>query len=86
MLPVPTVSDIHFKDLRMLSHLAEVTGVPITSFDTLLAAVDKLFADYSAAGIRAVKFGSAYRRLRRRSAAAQPDAHGGLSLRPRRTG
>ncbi len=62
MIPVPTVSDIHFKDLRMLTKLTEVTGVPIASFDSLLAAVDKLFSDYRAAGIRAIKFGSAYGR------------------------
>ena len=62
MLPVPTVSDVHFKDLRMLTRLHEVTGVPVASFDALLTAIDKLFADYHAAGIRAVKFGSAYRR------------------------
>ena len=63
MVPVPTVSDIHFKDLRMLGQLSVVTGVRILSFDALLCALDRLFADYREAGIKAVKFGGTYRRV-----------------------
>lgn len=74
MIPVPTVSDIHFKDSGMLTRLSGVTGVPVTSFDTLLAAIDRLFADYKAAGIRAIKFGSAYRRRLDYQPTARADA------------
>lgn len=62
MTAVPTVSDIQFKSRKTLTQLEEVTKCPIHSFDGLLQAIDRLFEDYHAAGIRAVKFGSAYRR------------------------
>ena len=62
MLPVPTVSDIHLKNRWALKRLEEITGSRITSFDRLLEAIDRLFEAYHAAGIRAIKFGSGYRR------------------------
>jgi len=60
--PVPTVSDICPRSIPDLERLSRVSGVPISDFDSLLAAVVALFDSYQAQGIRAVKFGGAYRR------------------------
>lgn len=60
--PIPTVSDICPRSVPDIERLSRISGVPVSDFDSLLAAVTALFDSYRARGIRAVKFGGAYRR------------------------
>lgn len=62
MRVVPTVSDIDFSDVSMITKLSSATGARIDSFAGLLKALDALFEQYASACIRDIKVGSAYRR------------------------
>jgi predicted TIM-barrel fold metal-dependent hydrolase len=62
MMLVPTVNNICVKDANSLSEIAKLTETPIRNLDDILAGIDKLFKEYAAAGIKNIKFGSAYNR------------------------
>lgn len=59
---VPTVNNICVKDKNSLEEISKITETPIRNLDDILAGIDKLFKEYNAAGIRNIKFGSAYNR------------------------
>lgn len=59
---VPTVNHICVKDANSLEEISKLTETPIKNLDDILAGIDKLFKEYSAAGIKNIKFGSAYNR------------------------
>jgi predicted TIM-barrel fold metal-dependent hydrolase len=59
---VPTVNHICVKDAKSLEEIAALTETPIRNLDDILAGIDKLFKEYAAAGIKNIKFGSAYNR------------------------
>ncbi len=59
---VPTVSDIHIRNRLDLERFGRALGREIADFDGLLEAIRALFRSYREAGVRAVKFGAAYRR------------------------
>lgn len=59
---VPTVNNICVKDKNSLEEISKITETPIRNIDDILAGIDKLFKEYDAAGIRNIKFGSAYNR------------------------
>lgn len=62
LIPVPTVSDICIKSCNDIERLERASGTDISRFDELIAAIEIVFKKYSNIGIKAVKFGSAYRR------------------------
>lgn len=62
MMLVPTVNNICVKDANSLAEIAKLTETPIRNLDDILAGIDKLFKEYAAAGIKNIKFGSAYNR------------------------
>ena len=59
---VPTVNHICVKDDKSLEEISKLTETPIRNLDDILAGIDKLFKEYAAAGIKNIKFGSAYNR------------------------
>ena len=59
---VPTVNHICVKDFKSLKEISKITETPIHNLDDILAGIDKLFKEYAAAGIKNIKFGSAYNR------------------------
>jgi len=59
---VPTVNHICVKDFKSLEEISKLTETPIRNLDDILAGIDKLFKEYAAAGIKNIKFGSAYNR------------------------
>jgi len=59
---VPTVNNICVKDANSLDEISKITETPIRNLDDILAGIDKLFKEYNAAGIKNIKFGSAYNR------------------------
>ena len=59
---VPTVNHICVKDAKSLEEISKLTETPIRNLDDILAGIDKLFKEYAAAGIKNIKFGSAYNR------------------------
>ena len=59
---VPTVNNICVKDANSLDEISKITETPIRNIDDILAGIDKLFKEYDAAGIKNIKFGSAYNR------------------------
>jgi len=59
---VPTVNNICVKDAKSLEEIAKMTETPIHNLDDILAGIDKLFKAYYDAGIKNIKFGSAYNR------------------------
>ena len=59
---VPTVNHICVKDSKSLDEISKITETPIHNLDDILAGIDKLFKEYNAAGIKNIKFGSAYNR------------------------
>lgn len=59
---VPTVSEILPRCHADIERLEKASGVRIHSLPDFLAALDRLFEGYLAHGVRAIKFGSAYRR------------------------
>ena len=62
MMLVPTVNHICVKDAKSLDEISKLTETPIRNLDDILAGIDKLFKEYAAAGIKNIKFGSAYNR------------------------
>jgi predicted TIM-barrel fold metal-dependent hydrolase len=62
MIVVPTVNNICVKDANSLEEISKLTETPIRNIDDILAGIDKLFKEYAAAGIKNIKFGSAYNR------------------------
>lgn len=62
MMLVPTVNNICVKDKNSLEEISKITETPIRNLDEILAGIDKLFREYNAAGIKNIKFGSAYNR------------------------
>jgi predicted TIM-barrel fold metal-dependent hydrolase len=62
MMLVPTVNNICVKDANSLDEISKLTETPIRNIDDILAGIDKLFKEYAAAGIKNIKFGSAYNR------------------------
>ena len=62
MMVVPTVNQICVKDAKSLEEISKITEMPIRNLDDILAGIDKLFKEYAAAGIKNIKFGSAYNR------------------------
>lgn len=59
---VPTINHICVKDAKSLEEISKITETPIRNLDDILAGIDKLFKEYAAAGIKNIKFGSAYNR------------------------
>jgi len=59
---VPTVNHICVKDAGSLEEISKLTETPIKNLDDILTGIDKLFKEYAAAGIKNIKFGSAYNR------------------------
>lgn len=62
LFPVPTVSDITPRSCGGIESLEKASGICISRFEELIRAVEVLFGKYEKAGVRAVKFGTAYRR------------------------
>lgn len=62
MMLVPTVNQICVKDAKSLQEISKMTETPIHNLDDILAGIDKLFKEYAAAGVKNLKFGSAYNR------------------------
>lgn len=62
ILCVPTVSDLLPRRAADIARLEAASGVRADGIDNMANAVDALFEQYRALGVRAVKFGSAYRR------------------------
>jgi hypothetical protein len=60
--PIPTVSDLCPRSVLDIERISAVAGVPVTGFDSLLGALSALFDSYKGMDVKAVKFGSAYRR------------------------
>lgn len=60
---VPTVSDICPRDWTAIQRLEACTGKTIVSFSAFLEAINQLFANYVKRGVKAIKFGSGYRRV-----------------------
>jgi uncharacterized protein len=80
LYPVPTLSDVCIRSITDVQGLSEYTKVPIYSFDTLIRAIRALMQHYVDRGCRAVKFGSAYRRVLDYTAVTQQDAETVLNL------
>lgn len=59
---VPTVSQILPRNLPEIRRLEQASGVCIHDLVTCLEAITALFSHYAAQGVKAIKFGSAYRR------------------------
>lgn len=59
---VPTVSDICIRSIYDIERLEKSTKIIINNFSKLIKAIDELFYSYKKIGIKAIKFGSAYRR------------------------
>lgn len=59
---VPTVSDICIRNKQDIKQLEDVTSITISNFDNLLQSIDILFEKYKNIDVKAIKFGSAYRR------------------------
>ncbi len=62
LFPVPTVSDICIRCNYDIGRLERASETDISRFDELIAAIEIVFKKYADIGIRAIKFGSAYRR------------------------
>ncbi len=59
---VPTVSDLFLNDWSVIRRLEVCVKKTIADFSDFLTAIDQLFLDYKQHGVKAIKFGSAYRR------------------------
>lgn len=62
---IPTVSEILPRNRREVERLEKASGVRVLDLNSCLQALTALFDSYAAAGVTAVKFGSAYRRILR---------------------
>jgi len=71
--PIPTVSDFIPRDIEGIELIERWTGIRVRNLDSLGQAIDSLFDYYRTNRIRALKFGSGYRRV---LDFAQPDSIG----------
>lgn len=62
LIAIPTVSDICIRSCFDIDRIESVSGINISRFDELLDAIDIVFEIYAKNNVKAIKFGSAYRR------------------------